>query len=77
VLRAQAASAVDVLVHLSRRRDGVRIVDEIALWPDDGVVDGSTTVWTADSGARVAAGVLAERLQRRGILVPPLLREGA
>jgi pilus assembly protein CpaF len=76
VLAAQAASALDVLVHLERRRDGTRRLVEIALWPrgGDGVVT-PTLIWTSYEGLGVAANELAARLTRAGVEAPALLRD--
>jgi pilus assembly protein CpaF len=73
---ALVASALDVVVHLRRDRDGRRIVDEIALLECDGQLLRAVSVWTARGPARAARAareLLAARVAEAGIVVPELL----
>jgi pilus assembly protein CpaF len=74
-VRAQVASAVDVVVHMARLRDGRRVVFQVATV--DGLVDGEPAVTevfafrprVGREGAFVATGVvppLADVIERRG-----------
>lgn len=72
-LLAQAASALDVLVHVRRRPDGLRRVEQIALWHRR-LGQAPTLVWTAEAGLGEAAGELRDRLLRADAGVPELLR---
>lgn len=64
-------SAVDVVIHLRRGRDGMRRVDEIALLDRVDGVDGGdgtlavTSAWTSAAGEGPAAGRLARLLAER------------
>jgi pilus assembly protein CpaF len=72
VLRAQAASAFDLLVHLKRDTAGRRRIDQIALWPRS---DGAPPlVWSHLSGVGPGARQLADRIVESGAELPPLLR---
>ncbi|HEX2903407.1 MAG TPA: TadA family conjugal transfer-associated ATPase [Jatrophihabitans sp.] len=72
-LLAQAASALDVLVHVARTADGTRRVEQVAIWQRQaGLPPG--LVWTAACGAGPAAPELGQRLARCGRPVPELLR---
>lgn len=70
---SQVAAALDVVVHLRRRRDGRREVAEI------GVVDSSgghlkvTPAWSAAAGLGDAAAVLAQRFADRVVSPPGIL----
>jgi pilus assembly protein CpaF len=68
-----AASAVDVVVALRRRRE-VRFVDEICLLHRDGANLVAVSAWSARGGRGAGAARLAELLADRGAVVPPLLR---
>lgn len=72
-LLAQAASALDVLVHVSRGGDGVRRVDQLALWQRE-LGRPPRPVWTASTGLEPAATELSDRLATTGAAVPALLR---
>jgi pilus assembly protein CpaF len=75
VLAAQAASALDVVVQLGRRRDRTRMVAEIALWPRDSsrFLGAPPLVWSDRDGLGPAVGALAARLSLDGGPVPALL----
>ena len=68
-LAAQAASALDVLVHVRRDRDGRRRVEQLALWPAGPVLAeagaGLDPVGGPGSGGRAVAGA-AGGCRRRG-----------
>lgn len=72
VLMAQAASALDVLVHVARDRAGVRQVEQVAMWPSE-QSRAPSLVWSRSAGPGAAAGMLAARLERLGVGVPALL----
>jgi pilus assembly protein CpaF len=72
-LLAQAASALDVLVHVRRGPDGIRRLDQIALWSRHGDRP-PALVWTADAGIGNAGADLRERLVEAGERIPELLR---
>lgn len=72
-LLAQAASALDVLVHVRRGPDGVRRVDQIALW-QRAIGAAPALVWTASAGLGIAAPELRDRLLQAGVPLPELLR---
>jgi pilus assembly protein CpaF len=59
VLYAQAASAVDVVVHVSRDRSGRRGVREVALWSS--VISPDQVIWTDSHGWGPASIAVAER----------------
>lgn len=63
------ASAIDVVVHLRRGRDGCRVVSEIALLRRRGDELAVESAWSTGGGARPAGRELGELLERR--LVPP------
>jgi len=67
------ASALDLVVHLRRLRDGRRVVDEIALL--DRVADTLTVerVWHRDHGLGSGARQLADRLLARDVALPAML----
>jgi pilus assembly protein CpaF len=77
VLAAQAASALDVLVHIRRSRDGLRQLDQIALWPQRDASIGPQLVWTRDGGLGPAAANLAARISAADVALPALLGRGA
>lgn len=69
------ASAIDVVVHLRRGRDGLRFVDEIALLHRVGEQLQVCPVWSARAGTDAhGAARLAELLAIRGVGVPDVLR---
>ncbi|MDQ2839083.1 MAG: TadA family conjugal transfer-associated ATPase [Actinomycetota bacterium] len=72
-LAAQAASALDVLVHLRRDRSGLRRVDQLALWPRRGSELGPALVWTRRAGLGSAAAELRARLLDAEVELPSLL----
>jgi pilus assembly protein CpaF len=74
---ALVASALDVVVHLRRTRDGRRVVAELALLERNGELLRASPVWTARGGApatTAARDLLAARVAEGGIAVPELLR---
>jgi pilus assembly protein CpaF len=74
---ALVASALDVVVHLRRTRDGRRAVDELALLERNGELLRASPVWTARGGApatTAARDLLTARVAEGGIAVPELLR---
>jgi pilus assembly protein CpaF len=86
-VRAQVASALDVVVHMSRLRNGRRVVFQVAVV--DGLDDGGTPIVTelfgfrprlGRDGAFVAAGLvprLSSTLAERGVeLSPEVFRAG-
>ena len=69
---AQAASGLDLLVHVGRDRTGRRTVQQIALWPRSS--DGHPELaWSAVAGTGPAAAGLACRLREAGVAEPKLL----
>jgi pilus assembly protein CpaF len=68
------ASALDVVVHLKRDRDGTRRVDEIGLLERVGGKLVVPSVWSAAHGPGIAAERLAGALAARGAVIPELLR---
>jgi pilus assembly protein CpaF len=72
-LAAQAASALDVLVHVRRDQHGVRRVDQLALWPRWDEQPVTRMVWTRNGGLGPAAGVLRDRLVDAAVDLPALL----
>jgi len=68
------ASAVDVVVHLRRGRDGRRIVDEVGLLSRVGDELSVASVWSMRAGIGVAAPRLAALIADRAQVVPELLR---
>jgi pilus assembly protein CpaF len=62
VLRAQAASALDVLVHVARERQGMRYVDQIAMWPRNVRRADAVLVWSREGGTAAGALALRKRL---------------
>ena len=71
-LAAQAASALDVLVHIRRDRNGRRRVEQVALWPVR-PVEPPGLAWTRTSGLGPAAGQLRALLETADVAVPALL----
>lgn len=67
------SSAVDVVAHLRRGRDGRRRVEEVALLQRDGEELAVRPVWTARRGPGPAAPRLAELLGERAVPVPPIM----
>lgn len=68
------SSAVDVVVHLRRGRDGRRIVDEIGLLDRAGDDLTVASVWSLRAGVGAAARRLAALIAERGQVVPGMLR---
>jgi pilus assembly protein CpaF len=64
---AQAASALDVVVHLVRGRDGRRAVAEVAMLDRVGDELTASPVWTVARGLGERWAVLSERLAERGV----------
>jgi pilus assembly protein CpaF len=75
VLRAQAASALDVLVHVVRDHQGARYVDQIALWPSSAHLAEAALVWSRSTGIAAGAMALRARLSAAGGVVPTILAE--
>jgi len=75
VLGAQAASALDVLVHVRRDRAGLRRIDEIALWPRRGAEAVPGLVWSRSGGIGPAATALSPRITDAGFALPSLLAQ--
>ncbi|HEX8079325.1 MAG TPA: TadA family conjugal transfer-associated ATPase [Jatrophihabitans sp.] len=73
-LIAQAASALDVLVHIRRDRNGLRRVEQLALWSAEPAVE-PALVWTRTAGLGPAAGRLRFLLDAAGLDPPALLAE--
>jgi pilus assembly protein CpaF len=67
-LHSQLAAAVQVILHVRRRRDGDRRLDEIAVLrrPSDQAVQ-VVTAWSADAGIGSGASILDSLLRGRGI----------
>jgi len=55
-----------VIVHIARDRDGIRRVEQIALWSAPDRRTGPVPVWTRDRGLGPGASVLADQLAARG-----------
>ena len=72
-LAAQAASALDVLVHVRRDRSGLRRVEELALWPAGSGAVEPGLVWTRQAGLGPAAARLRTLLEAAEVPVPALL----
>lgn len=72
-LAAQAASALDVLVHIRRDRAGVRRVEQLALWPRRSEVVEPKLVWTRLGGLGPAATELQSRLDEVELPRPAML----
>lgn len=72
-LAAQAASALDVLVHIRRDRYGVRRVEQLALWPCRDAPPATWLVWSRAGGLGPAASMLRDRLIEAAVAVPALL----
>ncbi len=75
-LAAQAASALDVLVHIRRDRDGQRRVEQVALWPADPAAQPGL-VWTRTAGLGPAAGRLRFLLGAADVELPAVLAGAA
>jgi pilus assembly protein CpaF len=73
VLVAQAASALDVVVHIKRDRAGLRRLDQIALWPRRGADVTPELVWTSPAEFGPAGAELARRIVDAGLEVPGVL----
>lgn len=69
-----AASALRVVVHLRRLRDGARIVDEVGLLDRAGDSLSVHPVWRRGTGPGPAASTLFDELVAREAPVPSLLR---
>jgi pilus assembly protein CpaF len=72
-LVAQAASALDVLVHIRRDRSGLRRIEQLALWPAESMTVHPALVWTRTAGLGAAAGRLRSLIEAAGIEVPQIL----
>jgi pilus assembly protein CpaF len=72
-----AASALRVVIHLRRLRDGARVVDEIGLLDRAGDSLGVHPVWRRGSGPAAAAGALFDELAAREAPLPHLLQRAA
>ena len=72
-LEAQAASALDVLVHIRRDRTGLRRVEQLALWPAESLTVEPSLVWTRSAGLGPAAGTLRSLLEAAEVEIPALL----
>ncbi|MGI8664810.1 MAG: TadA family conjugal transfer-associated ATPase [Jatrophihabitans sp.] len=72
-LAAQAASALDVLIHIRRDRSGLRRLDQIGLWPRRSQQVTPELVWTRRAGLGPAAGGLLTRLQDAEVALPTML----
>jgi pilus assembly protein CpaF len=68
-----AASALSVVVHLRRLRDGTRVVDEIGVLDRAGDTLAVYPAWTRTGGSDVAARRLADELAAREMAIPDLL----
>jgi pilus assembly protein CpaF len=73
VMNAQAASALDVLIHVARDRSGLRRVSQIALWPQRGAGGPPDLVWSSTGGLGPAARELARRIANADVDPPYLL----
>ncbi len=72
-LAAQAASAVDVLVHVRRDRDGRRRLEQLALWPPGQELAEPGLAWSRTAGLGPAAGQLRTLLEAAEVPVPAVL----
>jgi pilus assembly protein CpaF len=72
-LAAQAASALDVLVHIRRDRDGRRRVEQVAVWPAGPLTAAPGLAWTRTAGLGPAAGQLRALVEAADVPVPALL----
>ncbi|HST49053.1 TadA family conjugal transfer-associated ATPase [Jatrophihabitans sp.] len=72
-LATQAASALDVLVHVRRDRDGRRRVEQLAVWPAGPVLAEPGLAWTRSAGLGPAAGQLRTLLEAAEVAVPAML----
>ncbi len=73
-LAAQAASALDVLVHIRRDRDGRRRVEQVAVWPAGPLpVASPGLAWTRTAGLGPAAGQRRALVEAADVAVPALL----
>lgn len=71
-LRAQAASGLDLLVHIRRDRSGIRRVDQLALWPRGDEAE-PALVWTRQVGLGAGAARLGARLADADVAAPAML----
>ncbi len=69
-----AASALRVVIHLRRLRDGTRVVDELGLLDRAGDSLGVHPVWRRGVGVGLAAGTLFDDLVAREAPAPRLLQ---
>jgi hypothetical protein len=74
-LEAQAASALDVLVHVRRDRSGQRRVEQLALWPAESLSVEPRLIWTRSAGTGPAAGPLRALIEAADVEVPALLAQ--
>ncbi|MDQ1722477.1 MAG: pilus assembly protein CpaF [Pseudonocardiales bacterium] len=72
-LAAQATSALDVLVHIRRDRDGLRRVEQLALWPAESPAVEPSLIWTGAGGLGPAASKLRSMIEAAEVEVPALL----
>ena len=72
-LQAQAASALDVLVHIRRDRAGLRRIEQLALWPAESLTVEPSLIWTRTAGAGPAAGTVRALLDAAEVEAPALL----
>jgi pilus assembly protein CpaF len=72
-LLAQAASGLDLLIHVGRNRAGQRQVQQLALWQRRAGAS-PEMVWSVADGVGPGAGELRERLVDAGLGCPELLR---
>ena len=74
-LQAQAASALDVLVHIRRDRTGLRRVEQLALWPAESLTVEPSLIWTRSGGTGPAADTLRLLLEAAEVGIPALLAD--
>jgi pilus assembly protein CpaF len=72
-LLAQAASALDVLVHIQRTGSGERRVSQLALWQREAKAE-PHVIWTASQGLGPGAAELRSRLYDLAVGSPEFLR---
>jgi pilus assembly protein CpaF len=65
------SSAIDLVVHLRRLRDGTGVVDEIGLLDQDGQMLRARTVWTRRCGDGPAGAAVEDLLRARGVVPAP------
>lgn len=72
-LAAQAASALDVLVHIRRDRSGLRRVEQLALWPAESLAVEPALIWTRSAGLGPAADRTRLLIEAAEVEVPRIL----